>query len=106
MTDKLHKLYSTTNPTAVWARSTGLEVLNELDSLKGALMSAAGGAGGSGINSGISGRNGTGWSGVAATGLEGVIHGVAAVKAVASGVGSVVGAAAVNLFRQAANSKS
>ncbi|EIN09647.1 ubiquinone biosynthesis hydrox [Punctularia strigosozonata HHB-11173 SS5] len=40
--DKLHKLYSTTAAPVVWARSTGLEVLNELDTLKGVVMRSAG----------------------------------------------------------------
>lgn len=42
VTDKLHKLYSTTSPPLVWARSVGLEVVNELDSIKAALMISAG----------------------------------------------------------------
>lgn len=42
VTDKLHKLYSTSSPLLVWARSTGLEVLNELSPIKGAIMAAAG----------------------------------------------------------------
>jgi ubiquinone biosynthesis monooxygenase Coq6 len=41
--DKLHKLYASTSPPIVWARSTGLEVLNELDTLKAGIISAAGG---------------------------------------------------------------
>ncbi|KIP02996.1 hypothetical protein PHLGIDRAFT_111423 [Phlebiopsis gigantea 11061_1 CR5-6] len=40
--DKLHKLYSTTASPIVWARSVGLEVLNELDTIKAALMMSAG----------------------------------------------------------------
>lgn len=40
--DKLHKLYSTTAGPVVWARSVGLEVLNELDTIKAALMMSAG----------------------------------------------------------------
>lgn len=40
--DKLHKLYSTTAGPVVWARSVGLEVLNELDTVKAALMMSAG----------------------------------------------------------------
>jgi len=40
--DKLHKLYSTDNEAVVWARSIGVEVLNELDSVKAALMMTAG----------------------------------------------------------------
>jgi ubiquinone biosynthesis monooxygenase Coq6 len=42
VTDKLHKLYSMTAEPAVWARSVGLEVLNELDTIKAALMMSAG----------------------------------------------------------------
>lgn len=40
--DKLHKLYGTTLPPIVWARSVGLEVVNELDTLKTAIMMSAG----------------------------------------------------------------
>ncbi|KAF7309734.1 Ubiquinone biosynthesis monooxygenase COQ6, mitochondrial [Mycena indigotica] len=36
--DKLHKLYSTSFSPVVWARSVGLEVVNELDSVKAAIM--------------------------------------------------------------------
>ncbi|KAF7370679.1 Ubiquinone biosynthesis monooxygenase COQ6, mitochondrial [Mycena sanguinolenta] len=41
--DKLHKLYSTSFEPVVWARSVGLEVVNELDSVKAALMMQASG---------------------------------------------------------------
>ncbi|TFK29762.1 COQ6 monooxygenase [Coprinopsis marcescibilis] len=40
--DKLHKLYTIDLEPVVWARSAGLEVVNELDSLKAALMMSAG----------------------------------------------------------------
>ena len=40
--DKLHKLYSSTFEPVVWARSVGLEVINELDAVKAALMISAG----------------------------------------------------------------
>jgi ubiquinone biosynthesis monooxygenase Coq6 len=40
--DKLHKLYSTEAAPVVWARSVGLEVVNELDTLKAAFMLSAG----------------------------------------------------------------
>lgn len=40
--DKLHKLYSTDNQAVVALRSTGVEVLNELDTVKAALMLNAG----------------------------------------------------------------
>lgn len=40
--DKLHKLYAMESKPVVWARSTGVEILNELPSLKGAMMGTAG----------------------------------------------------------------
>lgn len=40
--DKLHKLYSHEMEPIVWARSVGIEVLNELDSVKAAIMTIAG----------------------------------------------------------------
>ena len=40
--DKLHKLYSSTSQPVVWARSVGLEVLNEFDTVKAAIMLNAG----------------------------------------------------------------
>lgn len=40
--DKLHKLYSIENQQIVWARSVGVEVLNELDTVKAAIMMTAG----------------------------------------------------------------
>jgi ubiquinone biosynthesis monooxygenase Coq6 len=40
--DKLHKLYSNETEPIVWARSVGIEVLNELDSVKAAIMTIAG----------------------------------------------------------------
>ena len=52
--DKLHKLYAVEHSAPiVWARSTGVEILNELPSIKGAMMGTAGakteaGAGGDG----------------------------------------------------------
>jgi len=44
-TDKLHKLYATDIQPIVWARSVGVEVLNELDSVKAGIMMAAGAQG-------------------------------------------------------------
>ncbi|KAF4610564.1 hypothetical protein D9613_006875 [Agrocybe pediades] len=40
--DKLHKVYSTELQPIVWARSVGVEVLNELDSIKAGIMMTAG----------------------------------------------------------------
>jgi ubiquinone biosynthesis monooxygenase Coq6 len=39
--DKLHKLYSLTNPAAVYIRSWGLELVNEMDNIKRLVMKAA-----------------------------------------------------------------
>ncbi|KAK4047356.1 putative ubiquinone biosynthesis monooxygenase [Microbotryomycetes sp. JL221] len=41
--DHLNSLYSTTLKPIVWARSTGLEILNEFDSLKNLIIGQAGG---------------------------------------------------------------
>lgn len=72
--DKLHKLYSSTFEPLVWARSMGLEVIDELDSVKAAIMMAAGGS------SPPPGRSyrATGWS-LAAHGLEVFSRGLASV---------------------------
>lgn len=40
--DKLHKLYAQEAKPIVWARSTGVEILNQLPALKGIMMSGAG----------------------------------------------------------------
>lgn len=40
--DKLHKVYTTELEPIVWARSVGVEVLNELDSVKAVIMMTAG----------------------------------------------------------------
>jgi len=84
--EKLHKLYSTTLPPVVWARSVGLEVINELDTIKAALMITAGGSGGS-PRVGSCGR---GWD-VAARGLENVNDAADTAKVVGSGLVNVIG---------------
>lgn len=43
--DKLHKLYAMEAKPIVWARSTGVDVLNQLPRLKGAMMGGAGAKG-------------------------------------------------------------
>jgi ubiquinone biosynthesis monooxygenase Coq6 len=74
--DKLHKLYSIEAAPVVWARSVGLETVNELGILKSAIMGRAGAAGASASAShGAVGGGGpeaasrTFW-GVAARGME------------------------------------
>jgi len=63
--DKLHKLYSSTFEPIVWARSVGLEVINELDVVKAALMMFAG------SDSVRRSKPGRGWD-LTATYLEGM----------------------------------
>ncbi|KAI9509757.1 ubiquinone biosynthesis hydrox [Russula earlei] len=82
--DKLHKLYATTAPPVVWARSTGVEVLNELDALKAGIISAAGG------QSRAVGGESFPWSTVA-NGLEALVSGARVAGAVGSGLKSVAG---------------
>ena len=67
--DKLHKVYSTDAEPVVWARTVGVEVLNELDSLKAAMMTVAGAQSSVGDI-----KASAGWD-VAAKGLETLITG-------------------------------
>ena len=85
--DKLHKVYSTTFPPVVWARSVGLEVINELDTIKAALMITAGGGGRGGPRTG---GDGWGWD-VAARGFENLNGAVDAVGVVKNGLANVAG---------------
>lgn len=55
--DKLHKLYSNEMEPIVWARSVGIEVLNELDSVKAAIMTIAGASAQTGIGKEAPARN-------------------------------------------------
>ncbi|KAK7060902.1 putative ubiquinone biosynthesis monooxygenase [Paramarasmius palmivorus] len=85
--DKLHKLYSYTSEPVVMARSMGLEVLNEFDSIKAALMATAGSQPRSSISEDlrVSGDLQTAFT-VAAKGLEGVIAANKAASAITSGL--------------------
>ncbi|KAH9975601.1 hypothetical protein BJV74DRAFT_782076 [Russula compacta] len=95
--DKLHKLYSSTAPPVVWARTTGVEVLNELDALKAGIIGAAGGQ--------SSDRGGPGilWRTVA-SGVEALVGGTRVAGAVGSGLGSVAGGILQRLTSAAAGS--
>lgn len=79
--DKLHKLYASTAPPVVWARSTGVEVLNELDTVKAGIIGAAGGR---------SRVPGSPWE-IVAGGVEALVGGTRVVGAVGTGLRSVVG---------------
>ncbi|EGN95013.1 hypothetical protein SERLA73DRAFT_170904 [Serpula lacrymans var. lacrymans S7.3] len=81
--DKLHKLYSSTAEPVVWARSVGVEVLNELDSVKAALM----------MNAGAYGRKrnlGSGWD-VIASGFSLATGVVNATKIIGGGMTGLLG---------------
>jgi ubiquinone biosynthesis monooxygenase Coq6 len=93
--DKLHKLHSSTAPPVVWARSTGLEVLNELDTLKAGIVGAAGGR--------SSARAGAGsfWDTVAG-GVETLVGGTRVAEAVGGGLRSVAGGILQQFARVAA----
>ncbi|KAF8318658.1 ubiquinone biosynthesis hydrox [Clavulina sp. PMI_390] len=102
VTDKLHKLYALQSPLAVWARSTGLEVVNELGPLKGALMSAAGASSvswkGAGSESEYSQAASPVWD-VAARAIEGVNSAAELGKAVSSSFLAAAGNLAQNVAR-------
>lgn len=84
--DHLSTLYSSKLAPVVWARSTGLETLNELDGLKNLLMGGAG----SRVSGGKTGRRSAGGWGVVADGIEKVRNGVEVAKAVGGLVGAQV----------------
>lgn len=92
--DKLHKLYSSTVPPVVWARSTGVEVLNELDTLKAGIIGAAGGRSSAGI------LTGSPWEMVAG-GAEALVGGTRVIGAVGTGLRSVAGGILQQLARAA-----
>ncbi|THH10942.1 hypothetical protein EW146_g8216 [Bondarzewia mesenterica] len=96
--DKLHKLYSATAEPIVWARSVGLEVLNELDTLKAAIMMSAGASDG---NKGA--RDGSPAWGLAANAVE-MVSGTARFAEVAgAGLRSTAVGALQQLARAAAS---
>lgn len=82
--DKLHKLYSSTSTPVVWARSVGLEVLNELDTVKAAMMISAG----SGTR--VTSNPGWGWS-LAASGVETLNGAVNGAKMAGQGLAGMLG---------------
>ena len=98
--DKLHKLYSATAEPVVWARSVGIEVLNELDSVKAAMMLAAGSRPSRARPSGAQlGAN------LAATGLESLARGVSGVRTLTEGVANLAGAGVQRLLQTLSDSQ-
>ncbi|KZT74380.1 ubiquinone biosynthesis hydrox [Daedalea quercina L-15889] len=94
--DKLHKLYSATAEPIVWARSVGLEVLNELDTLKAALMMSAG-------STHRTDPASVGWS-VAASGLEAFAKTASGAKNIGGTVAGLANATVSGLLKQLSDS--
>lgn len=102
--DKLHKLYSTEFEPVVWARSVGLEVLNELDVVKSAIMATAGAHSSKTTNSAdaAAGIN-NGWS-VVAKGFESYASTVKAARMASQGAVGLIGGGLQGIGRIITNS--
>jgi len=87
--DKLHKLYSSTLNPIVWARSVGLEVLNELDSVKAALM----------MDAGAGSLQRSGWDLLAGS-IEGIARGVGTARVLGQGIGGIANGGISELARK------
>ncbi|KAJ7876830.1 COQ6 monooxygenase [Mycena leptocephala] len=94
--DKLHKLYSTSLEPVVWARSVGLEVVNEFDSVKAALMMEASG-------NGLA--DASGWD-LAAKGAENLAAAAHATGMIRTGVSGMLGAAIHGVLKTVGSSLS
>ncbi|KAJ3534227.1 hypothetical protein NMY22_g7018 [Coprinellus aureogranulatus] len=95
--DKLHKVYTTELEPIVWARSVGVEVLNELDSIKAAIMMSAGAK--------TSQQGSPGWN-FAANVVQNTSAAVDAVTTVVPAVGRAVIGGIGNLLAQVNQPKS
>ena len=91
--DKLHKVYGTQAAPVVWARTVGVEVLNEMDTLKAALVRAAGSE-----RQGRDEESRLGWE-VAAKGVQEFAKGVEGVRM----MGGMVGAGLNYLLQRGAD---
>ncbi|KAJ6518714.1 ubiquinone biosynthesis hydrox [Mycena sanguinolenta] len=94
--DKLHKLYSTSFEPVVWARSAGLEVVNELDSVKAALMMQA---------SGKRLEDASAWDAGASV-VENLAAATDAARVIGTGVSGIFGAALQSLLKTVGNASS
>ncbi len=92
--DKLHKLYARTEPPVVWARSTGIEVFNELDTLKAGIIRASGGQSSTGS------APGSPWE-IVPSAVEALVGGSRVVGAVEASLKSVAGSILQQLARVA-----
>ncbi|KAI0642354.1 ubiquinone biosynthesis hydrox [Trametes meyenii] len=98
--DKLHKLYAATAEPVVWARSVGVEVLNELDSVKAAMMLSAGSRPSRSRPSGAQfGAN------LAASGIESLARSVSNARTLTEGMANIAGAGVQRLLQAVANSQ-
>ncbi|KAL4258622.1 Ubiquinone biosynthesis monooxygenase COQ6, mitochondrial [Pleurotus pulmonarius] len=98
--DKLHKLYSTEFEPVVWARSVGVEVLNELDIVKSAIMATAGAHSSKTTNNSVN----NGWS-VVAQGVESYASTVKAAKMASQGAIGLLGEGLQGIGRMITNSR-
>lgn len=85
--DHLSALYGSRSPPIVWARSAGLEIVNELEGLKRVIMGGVGGGERSGRGAG------TPWGYVASA-----IEGVGSAVEVAKGLGTMAGQQVLERF--------
>ncbi|KJA28103.1 hypothetical protein HYPSUDRAFT_156490 [Hypholoma sublateritium FD-334 SS-4] len=92
--DKLHKIYSTDSQPIVWARSVGVEVLNELDSVKAAIMMTAGAKTTRSSSSGS-----TAWN-IAGSAVETMASTVHTAGAIGGAIGNALGSALKNFSRR------
>ncbi|KAK4685708.1 hypothetical protein P7C73_g4431, partial [Tremellales sp. Uapishka_1] len=90
-TDKLNMVFGNRSGIVNWVRGTGLEILNEMGPIKKILMNGAGASVGAG-------QKAPGWPNAVAGGLEGWLQ----FKGVAGMAGSIIGQAAQNGFKRAA----
>ncbi|KAH9849907.1 ubiquinone biosynthesis hydrox [Lenzites betulinus] len=95
--DKLHKLYAATSEPVVWARSVGVEVLNELDSVKAAMMLSAGSR--SRLSGSQVGAN------LAASGLESLARSVSGIRTLTEGAANLAGSGVQRLLQLMADSQ-
>ena len=99
--DKLHKLYASTAEPVVWARSVGVEVLNELDAVKAAIMLNAGSNPRARVSSGAQlGAN------AAADVIAGFARGLSQARTLGEGVGAMVGAGVQKALQSLGGSRS
>jgi ubiquinone biosynthesis monooxygenase Coq6 len=98
--DKLHKVYSSTFKPLVWARSVGVEVLNELDSVKAALMTTAGAdpPRSASDSRGRSEADASAWT-LVARGVEGLASGMTAAKLLSDGIATAFESSVRGLLR-------